>query len=709
MWEPARYKIAYSGRGAAKSWSFARYLISIAYTRKTRILCVREYQSSISDSVLRLLADQIELLGLLPWFNIQATSITCTLTGTEFVFKGIKLNPQGLKSLEGFAYCWCEEAENISEESWLTLIPTIRKAGSEILISFNVHLATDATYKRFVLTPNKDAIVRHTSWEDNPEFPITLDAERRYMLENDPENYEWVWAGNPRQISDAVIFRNRVSFETFETPETAQFYHGVDWGFARDPTVMVRSFIVGEELFIDREAYGLEVELDNTPALFDLIPTSRSWPIFADNSNPAQISYVRRQGFAISEAAKWPGSIEDGIAHLKAFKRIVVHDRCKHTGREFRTYSFKKDARTGAVMPIVADKNNHCIAHGELVETARGQVPIQDVVIGDMVLTRQGLRRVYSAGLTSSSREIWELKAGRRTLRATRDHEVYTFSRGLVRMDALRYSDVVYVRKDAGWRRLRYSGTGATLGKGIQRLLDCLTETISVDPSVMGTRFTFTELFGKMRTALSQRVITSITGTLTPAIMPLKTWNAYLPLNTGCGIQNDQNCGSGGLNTLRAFDRAPPLGTALQRGLRSISALVRWLMSASSQNLSLAHNALRSSCLERLGTKTSFAQTPASQRPGEIAGSMMRTGYAEDATKYSGAAAMTGSGFALASVSSLRDSGMRGPVYDLSVEGDPEFIASGIVVSNCLDSIRYSLNGFIKSRSSAAIWARMVE
>ena len=286
---------------------------------------------------------------------------------------------------------------------------------------------------------------------------------------------------------------------------------------------------------------------------------------------------------------------------------------------------------------------------------------------------------------------------------------VYTFSRGLVRMDALRYSDVVYVRKDAGCQRLRYSGTAAILGEGTRRLLDRLTETTFVDPSVTGTHFTFTGLFGKMRTALFQRVITSITETPTPAIMPLRTWNAYLPLNTGCGIQSDQNCKSGGLNTLRAFDRAPPLGTALQKGLRSINALVRWLMSASSQNLSLARNALRSSCLERLGTKTSFAQTLASQRPGEIAGSMMRTGYAEDATKYSGAAAMTGNGFALASVSSLRNSGMRAPVYDLSVEGEPEFIASGIVVSNCTDSLRYALDGYIKSRGVGGIWARLAD
>lgn len=361
LWEPKRYKIAYSGRGAAKSWSFARYLISVAYTRKTRILCVREYQSSIADSVLRLLADQIGMLGLLPWFDIQATTIRCTLTGSEFVFKGIKLNPQGLKSLEGFEFAWVEEAENVSEDSWLTLIPTIRRDGSEILVSFNVHLATDPTYKRFVLNHNDNAIVRHTSWEDNPHFSAAMDMERRYMLANDPENYQWVWQGNPREISDAVIFRNRISFEPFETPEGARFYHGCDWGFSADPTVMIRCFIEGETLFIDQEAYGHAIELDDLPTLFDTIPTSRIWPIFADGSRPETISYIRKQDFQIRDAPRWPGSIEDGIAHLKAFKRIVVHDRCKQTGQEFRTYSYKKEARTGTILPVIADKNNHCI------------------------------------------------------------------------------------------------------------------------------------------------------------------------------------------------------------------------------------------------------------------------------------------------------------------------------------------------------------
>ena len=361
LFSPKRYKVAYGGRGAAKSWSFARALIAMAYTRKVRILCVREYQSSIADSVLRLLADQINELGLLPWFDVQQKSIVCRLTGSEFLFKGLRHNVQEIKSTEGVDICWVEEAQSVSSDSWQVLIPTIRKAGAEIWVSFNPFEATDPTYVRFVLTPNPDAIVVKTGWEDNPAFGGPMEVERRYMLATDADAYEWVWGGHPRTISDAIIFKGRVSVEAFETPETPRFYHGADWGFAVDPTVLTRSYVNDNTLFVDAEAYGHGVELEQLPGLFDQIPTARNWPIFADNSRPETISYVRRQGFAISPADKWPGCVEDGIAHLKGFQRIVVHERCVHTAQEFRLYSYKQDAKTHDVLPIVISRHDHAI------------------------------------------------------------------------------------------------------------------------------------------------------------------------------------------------------------------------------------------------------------------------------------------------------------------------------------------------------------
>jgi len=363
LFSPSRYKVAWGGRGSAKSWSFARALIGLAYTKKCRILCVREYQSSIGDSVLKLLADQINALGLSPYFDVQQKTIICTLTGSEFLFKGLRRNVQEIKSTEGVDFCWVEEAQSVSAESWQVLIPTIRRLGSEIWVSFNPFEASDPTYQRFVAKP--DPLFAHsilkTGWEDNPEFPVELDRERRYMLANDPDAYEWIWGGHVRTISDAIIFKGRVTVEAFETPETARFFHGADWGFAKDPSVLVRSYVNDETLFVDQEAYGIGVEFEELPALFDRVPTARDWPIKADNSRPETISFMRRQGFAITPADKWPGCVEDGIAHLKGFRRIVVHERCPRTAEEMRLYSYKQDAKTKDVLPVVLDKWNHTI------------------------------------------------------------------------------------------------------------------------------------------------------------------------------------------------------------------------------------------------------------------------------------------------------------------------------------------------------------
>lgn len=358
--KPARYKIFYGGRGGAKSWIIARVLIRLAAQNKLRILCARQFQTSIADSVHRLLCDQIEAMGLSDQFKITDKSIE-SLTGSEFLFKGLEKSIREIKSLEGIDIAWVEEAQSVSNSNWEILIPTIRKEGSEIWVSFNPDDENDATYQRFVVNAQPDWVVVKVGWEDNPWFPSTLEKERQHMLATDPEAYEHVWGGSPRKISGAIIFGKRVSFETFETPQGVRFHHGADWGFANDPTALVRSFIQDECLFVDQEAFGYGVEIDETPALFRSIQSSDLWPIKADGARPETISYMRRHGFNIDAAEKWPGSVEDGVAHLKGFKRIVVHERCKHVAQEFRLYSYKVDKQSGDILPIIVDKHNHGI------------------------------------------------------------------------------------------------------------------------------------------------------------------------------------------------------------------------------------------------------------------------------------------------------------------------------------------------------------
>lgn len=362
LFEPHRYKVLHGGRGGAKSWAIARALIAIAHTRsKSRILCAREFQTSIEDSVHQLLDDQIKAMGLAPWFIVQKQSIVHRLTGSEFLFEGLRYNIQEVKSKESVDICWVEEAERVSEASWKTLIPTIRKDGSEIWISFNPENEDSSTYVRFVKNPPPSAIVIQMNWSDNPWFPKTLDDERRHMLATDPDAYEHVWGGGTLKISEATVFRNKYSIRAFETPKTGidTFYYGADWGFSNDPTVLLRCWINGMKLMVDYAEYGYKVEIDHTAALFDRVPGSRTWPIRADSSRPETISYMRRQGFNIEGARKWEGCVEDGIAHLRGFEEIVIHERCEEFGREARLYSHKVDKRTGRILPTLVDLHNH--------------------------------------------------------------------------------------------------------------------------------------------------------------------------------------------------------------------------------------------------------------------------------------------------------------------------------------------------------------
>lgn len=207
LFEPAnaRYRILYGGRGAGKSHSVARALLCKGVQRKLRVLCAREFQTSIKDSVHKLLVDQIYNLGLQAHYEVTQTTIRGT-NGTEFIFAGIKNNVNGLKSIEGIDYCWVEEANNVTQTSWDILIPTIRKEQSEIWITFNPELPTDETYKRFVIDPPHDAIVQKINWNDNPWFPEVLDLERQSLMNRDFEAYQNVWEGFTRSTIDGAVF-----------------------------------------------------------------------------------------------------------------------------------------------------------------------------------------------------------------------------------------------------------------------------------------------------------------------------------------------------------------------------------------------------------------------------------------------------------------------------------------------------------------------
>ena len=382
LFRPKRYKVLHGGRGSAKSWSVARALLLLAAKKKIRILCARETQKSITESVHKLLKDQIDTMGLSSIYEIQKSVIRCTRTGSDFIFEGIRTDPAKIKSTEGIDICWVEEAERVSEDSWKVLIPTIRKEESEIWIVFNPDQETDPTSKRFMLNPPPDSEVVEVNWQDNPWFPESLRKEMLYDYSVDPEAAAHVWGGQFRKGSNAQILRGKYIVESFEPAATWYGpYFGADWGFANDPNTLLKMWMDQRKLYIEYEAYGVGIELNQIPEFWDSIPGSREHTIRADNSRPETIAHVQGLGFNVVAADKWPGSVADGIAWLRHLEQIVIHPQCKHTEEEAHLYRYKTDRITGDVLPVVLDAHNHCIdsiryAMQPAIVTPEQEVPI---------------------------------------------------------------------------------------------------------------------------------------------------------------------------------------------------------------------------------------------------------------------------------------------------------------------------------------------
>ena len=361
--KPSRYKGAYGGRGSGKSHMFAELMIEAhIIDPDSRSVCVREVQKSLGQSVKRLLELKIQELNAGAYFEVQEAQIKAKNGQGLIIFQGMQNHTaDSIKSLEGYDRAWVEEAQSLSQRSLDLLRPTIRKPGSELWFTWNPSKADDPID---VLLrgekPPKDAVILPVNYDNNPWFPDVLKEEMEYDKRREPDKYMHVLRGEYVRNSETRVFKNW-KVEEFDAPKDAIHRLGADWGFAIDPTVLVRCHIVGRTLYIDYEAYMVGCEISNTPDLFMTIPDAEKWPITADSARPETISHMRRNGFPkINPAVKGAKSVEDGIEWLKSFD-IVVHPRCTHTIDELTLYSYKTDQLTGKILPILEDKQNHVI------------------------------------------------------------------------------------------------------------------------------------------------------------------------------------------------------------------------------------------------------------------------------------------------------------------------------------------------------------
>lgn len=371
---PKRNRAISGGRGSGKSHGVATAVILRVLDQKMRVLCAREIMRSLRESVHHLLVDKIDALNLNQFFTVNDREITCDVTGSEIIFSGLFAHLSSLKSLENIALAWLEESECISAESLKILHPTLRAADSEFWYSLNPDEA-DAPIMSMIDGSRDDVAHTHVTFADNPFFPMVLEQERAYLERVDDDSYRHVWLGEVRKISNAIVFAGKWVVEEFEPrPEWSRFV-GLDFGFSNDPSAAVDVYVGDSRLYIYSEFWALHCELDALSAeLENAIPGSRHLVVKCDNSRPESISYLQRHGHPNAVgAAKWPGSILDGISYTKSFEKIIVHPRCKRVIEELKSYSYKIDRLTQLPLTEPQDRNNHLLdslryAIGDLIK-----------------------------------------------------------------------------------------------------------------------------------------------------------------------------------------------------------------------------------------------------------------------------------------------------------------------------------------------------
>jgi phage terminase large subunit len=355
------------------------------YAESLRILCTRELQVSIKESMHAELKNAIESL---PWLAAHyeiGESFIRGRNGTEFLFRGLRHNISAIKSMAQIDLCIVEEAEDVPEASWRDLLPTVRTPKSEIWCVWNPRRDGSPVDQRFVKKPPPDAEVVEMNYTDNPWFPEVLDAQRKHDQRTlDPATYAHIWDGQYLKNSHAQVLAGKVDVQEFEPgPNWSGPYIGADWGFSQDPTTAVKCWVHAGRLYVEHEAYKVGLEIDQTAEhLKDRIPGVEAYTIRADSARPETISYLKRHGLPRLEGVKkWPGSVEDGIAHLRSYEAIVIHPRCRETINETRLYSYKVDRLSGDVLPDIVDAHNHCIDAMRYAVAPLIKAPKNDILI----------------------------------------------------------------------------------------------------------------------------------------------------------------------------------------------------------------------------------------------------------------------------------------------------------------------------------------
>ena len=378
LFQPSRYKCIYGGRGSGKSWGVARALLIIGANKPTRILCTREIQKSIQQSVHQLLSDQIQSLGLEHFYQVLNTEIR-GINGTEFYFAGLSNETSAsLKSYEGVDIVWCEEAQTISKKSWDVLLPTIRSDDSEIWITYNPELESDETHQRFVLNPPPDCISIKMNHQDNPWFPDVLEKERIHAKESmREEDYMHIWEGQCKPAVEGAIFFTSMAqtiaggrIKNVPHDSTLKTHVVFDLGFNDAMSIILVQKVAGEIRVIhyiegtqrtlaDYNAELRALRLDDQPMNWGALYLPHDG--FAARHQTGKMDADILRGFGWNVQGVVNIAVERGIERAReVFPRIYFHERRAERLIEcLKRYRWNINQKTGQGERPLHDEFSH--------------------------------------------------------------------------------------------------------------------------------------------------------------------------------------------------------------------------------------------------------------------------------------------------------------------------------------------------------------
>lgn len=329
----------YGGRFSLKSHTVARYLLLRGRMSKIRIGCFREFQSSIAESSHQLLSDLIKLYGFTD-YKITDKSIINTVTGTDFIFKGLWNNEQSIKSIEGIDIAWVEEAQTITTDSIDVLTPTVRKAGSQIIYTYNRLAEDDPVHKRLVLEGRPNTLVINVNYDIALKYNMMPEVIRIEMEDdklNRPVLYKTKWLGEPTGI-ERKIYKDWAIID--EIPHEARLErYGMDFGYTNDPTSIVAIYYYNGGYILDEITYSKGL---SNKQIADILKNQPKALVIADSAEPKSIDEIHGYEIDIVGAEKGADSVRNGISVVQA-QRVSVTKRSINIIREYRNYLFKED------------------------------------------------------------------------------------------------------------------------------------------------------------------------------------------------------------------------------------------------------------------------------------------------------------------------------------------------------------------------------